>query len=221
MWSAAANGRAAVSLARLGPLAVALLWLSVGCQSVPPVVKIGLVAPFEGQYRPIGYDVIYSARLAVRQINAAGGAAGYRLALVALDDSGAPDLAAAAAASLAIDPGVVAVLGHWRPETTAAAWPIYKQYHLPLVATGRPPLATYDPAALPLFFLDAYAAVTPFDKVAGPHAGPAFDAMQLVIGAVRHVISSGQSLSRSALAAALADSTHQGMTGRVYQPAEP
>ncbi|HFC11696.1 MAG TPA: hypothetical protein ENJ56_02535, partial [Anaerolineae bacterium] len=41
--------------------------------SVDPVVKIGLVAPFEGEQRVIGYDVIYATRLAVRQVNTAGG----------------------------------------------------------------------------------------------------------------------------------------------------
>ncbi|MCA9936880.1 MAG: ABC transporter substrate-binding protein, partial [Anaerolineales bacterium] len=70
-------------------LFIILLILS-GCASVDPVVKVGLVGPFEGANRAIGYDVIYSARLAVREINAAGGVGGYRLSLVALDDSGDP-----------------------------------------------------------------------------------------------------------------------------------
>ena len=30
-----------------------------GCASVKPVVKIGLVAPFEGRARAVGYDAIY------------------------------------------------------------------------------------------------------------------------------------------------------------------
>ena len=63
------------------------------CNSVDPVVKIGLVAPFEGENRAIGYDAIYSARLAVREINAAGGIGGHRVALVALDDSSDTGLA--------------------------------------------------------------------------------------------------------------------------------
>lgn len=47
-------------------LLLALATLAAGCASVDPVVKIGLVAPFEGRHRAIGYDAIYSARLAVR-----------------------------------------------------------------------------------------------------------------------------------------------------------
>ena len=74
MWNAAA---------RVFLLALALL--AAGCASVDPVVKIGLVAPFEGRQRAVGYDAIYSARLAVREINAAGGVGGHRVVLVALD----------------------------------------------------------------------------------------------------------------------------------------
>ena len=68
------------------PLLFALLMILSGCASVKPVVKIGLVAPFEGRARAVGYDAIYAARLAVREANAAGGIGGYRLAVVALDD---------------------------------------------------------------------------------------------------------------------------------------
>ena len=109
-----------------------LLALS-GCQSVAPVVKVGLVAPFEGRYRDIGYDVIYSARLAVREINEAGGIGGTRVALVALDDNGNPEFAQATANSMVIDPAVVAVVGHWLPETSGVSAPIYAQNNLPFL----------------------------------------------------------------------------------------
>ncbi len=54
---------------------------------MPTTVKIGLVAPFEGSYRSIGYDAVYAARLVVREINATGGIDGVRLELVAYDIS--------------------------------------------------------------------------------------------------------------------------------------
>jgi len=101
-----------------------------------PVVKIGLVAPFEGEYRYVGYDAIYAARLAVRQANAAGGASGRAVELVAYDDRGTVEGAITAARNLAQDPQVVAVIGHFRDETTAAARPIYEQAGLPLVVAG-------------------------------------------------------------------------------------
>ena len=111
------------------------------CASVQPVVKIGLVAPFEGAQRELGYDAIYAARLAVREINAAGGIGGYRVALVALDDGGDVQLAEETAASLTIDPGVMAVVGHGLAETTAVAQPTYADANLPLLPLGTPPFS--------------------------------------------------------------------------------
>ncbi len=105
--------------------------------STAPVVRIGLVAPFEGRQREIGYDVIYSARLAVREWNGRGGVAGYRVELVALDDSGDPEMAIRAAQTLAIDPAVVGVVGHWLATTTEAARPVYDQAGLALIASGE------------------------------------------------------------------------------------
>ncbi len=124
--------------ARLTALFIVLTLLPSGClpPPLPRIVKIGLVAPFEGRYRYLGYDAIYAARLAVREINAAGGVAGRQLVLVAYDDRGDPEMARTAARNLAIDPDVAAVVGHYRPESTAAAAPIYANADLPLLAVG-------------------------------------------------------------------------------------
>ena len=154
--------------------------LLTACSSPPPVIKIGLVAPFEGRNRPIGYDVIYSARLAVREINEAGGVEGTFVALVALDDGGDVELAQATAQSLVLDPAVVAVMGHWLPETTAAAAPIYATASLPLFVPGP----TTDPTTLSTDFRQRYEAITPFDEIPGPYAGPAYDLIQAVLEAV-------------------------------------
>jgi ABC-type branched-subunit amino acid transport system substrate-binding protein len=102
--------------------------------STAPVIKFGLVAPFEGRYRPVGYDAISAARLAVRERNAAGGVGGYRVELVAYDDGGDAPSAVERARQLVLDPQVVAVLGHYRIETTRAAWDIYAREALPLIA---------------------------------------------------------------------------------------
>ncbi len=107
----------------------------VACSaSTQPVTKIGLVAPFEGRYRPIGYEAIYAARLAIREINARGGINGHRIELVALDDRGDPDKALSAARQLVLDPQVVAVIGHLLPDSTDAATRIYCEAGLPIIA---------------------------------------------------------------------------------------
>jgi len=155
-----------------------LLLAGSGCKSVAPVVKVGFVAPFEGRYRAVGYDGLYSARMAVREINEAGGIGGTRVALVALDDGGNPEFAEATARSLVIDPAVVAVIGHWMPETTAAAETIYEENSLLFLAGGVEPYEAVDPAQLPPDFVTAYADVSPFDEMPGPYAKPAYNAFQ-------------------------------------------
>lgn len=122
-------------------LVVALSLCLSACASTQPVIKIGLVAPFEGRFRAIGYEAVYAARLAIREINARGGARGYRIELVALDDRGEDERASEAARQLVIDPQVVAVIGHYRPTTTAAALKVYCASGLSVVAleTSRVP----------------------------------------------------------------------------------
>jgi ABC-type branched-subunit amino acid transport system substrate-binding protein len=135
-----------------------------------PLIKLGLVAPFEGRYRDLGYEVIYAVRLAVREANAAGGAGGYSLALMAYDDSGDADQAAEQARKAASDPDVLGVIGHWLPATTQAAAAVYAEAGLPLLApnTGSEapglPDAVYRlglPAATELAALPAGAEVCP------------------------------------------------------------
>ncbi len=208
MWRAAA---------RLLALALAAALLA-GCASVKPVVKIGLVAPFEGRDRAVGYDAIYAARLAVRQVNARGGIGGYRVALVALDDRGDPTLATQSAATLVVDPVVVAVVGHYLPATTAAAADIYAKAGLPLLMAGAPPLAATGPAALPPDFVAAYEQVTPFDERPGPYAGPTYDAFGLLWAALAQAEESGGELSRASVQQALRGLEYRGVTGTVYQP---
>ncbi len=193
MWNAAAR----LLLVALAALA------AVGCASVDPVVKIGLVAPFEGRHRAIGYDAIYSARMAVREINAAGGIGGYRVTLVALDDRADIELARQAAASLVGDPGVVAVVGHYVTSATEIAAPIYAEGGLPLLAMGAPPFMPTDPATVPPEFLAAYAALTPFDEVAGPFAGPTYDAFGLLRAALAKAEESTGRITRASVQEAL------------------
>jgi ABC-type branched-subunit amino acid transport system substrate-binding protein len=110
---------------------------SAGCLPVArPTVTIGLVAPFEGRYRDVGYEVIYAVRLAVREANAAGGVAGYNVALLALDDGGSAENAVEQARKLVVAPEVVGAIGHWLEGTTVAAAPVYVEAGLPMVAAG-------------------------------------------------------------------------------------
>ena len=117
--------------------AILIASLLTGCRflgTVRPTVKIGLVAPFEGRYRYIGYDVIYAVRLALREANATGGIGGYSVELVAYDDGAEPGMAVEQARKLASDFAIVATIGHFREETTAAALDVYTEAGISLVA---------------------------------------------------------------------------------------
>ncbi|MGH2536573.1 MAG: ABC transporter substrate-binding protein [Candidatus Promineifilaceae bacterium] len=199
-------------------LACLLSFLSACAAVVRPVVEIGLVAPFEGRHRPVGYDVLYSARLAVLEINQSGGVGDYLVQVVALDDSAAPELARQAAESLALDPAVVAVIGHWRADTTRAAAPVYAKAGLPLVAAGRPPLGEIEPSRLPAAFLSAYAGVTPFEETAGPWAGTAYDGVNLIIAALFSAWEDNGMIDRVGVGRALEGLSHAGLTGQVSSP---
>jgi len=164
-----------------GAICMIFILAASGCRQIDPVVKIGLIAPFEGRHRDVGYDVLYSARLAVREINEAGGIGGTRVALVALDDSGSPEFAAATARSLIIDQDVVAVVGHWLPETTAAAAPFYAGGDLLFLAGGQAPFLPAAAQELDPDFVNAYNAVTPFDEQPGRYALPAYQAFQRLL----------------------------------------
>jgi len=101
---------------------------------VRPTVKVGLIAPFEGRYRYIGYDVVYAVRLALQEANVTGGVGGYSVELVAYDDGANSVAAVEQVRKLAIDPAAVAAIGHFREETTAAAADLYAEVGVPLVA---------------------------------------------------------------------------------------
>ncbi len=117
------------------PLLLALL-SACWPQPLPHVLKIGLAAPFEGRYRYVGYDAIYAARLAVKEINQAGGVNGWHIELVAYDDRGNAAFARSVARDLLTDPDIVAVVGHFRQESTEAAAPLYIAAGMPLLSVG-------------------------------------------------------------------------------------
>jgi len=90
-------------------------------ESVKPTVKIGLSAPFEGLYRDLGHEALHAVRLAVRERNAEGGVGQrFLVELVALNDLNEADEAVEQARKMAVDPGVLGVLGGWSQETEGA-----------------------------------------------------------------------------------------------------
>lgn len=113
-------------------LAGVLLFSAPGCvltQYRVPTVKLGLVAPLAGVGADEGYRWVFAAKQAIAEWNATPGRS-PRVELVSYDDADGPVVAR----RLAVDARVAAVIGHWRPDVAADAWPIYAAAGLPALA---------------------------------------------------------------------------------------
>lgn len=135
-----------------------------------PILKIGLIAPFEGVGRPLGYAVLPAVKEAVAEANANGKLGRHRVLVVAFNDNLSAPSAAAQAQALALDPEVLAVIGPWTAETATAAAPI-------LAAAGLPQLAATDTSIPPPGEKWGDAALTDVATFAGDDARLLLDAL--------------------------------------------
>lgn len=96
-------------------------------------LKIGHVAPLTGGIAHLGKDNENGARMAIEEINAAGGLKvadkTYKLEIVAEDDKADPKEGTLAAQKI-VDSGAVAVIGHLNSGTTIPASKIYSDANM-------------------------------------------------------------------------------------------
>ena len=127
------SGNNAISFKAWGVIgSIILLALALaGCKDVgsPEVVKIGLIAPFEGPSRPLGYDTLNGVKLRIDQWNERGQEP--KIELVALNDDGDPELAAKLPDQLAQDPDIRMILGPPQGHTAMAALPALQTHDIP------------------------------------------------------------------------------------------
>ncbi|GIV77236.1 MAG: hypothetical protein KatS3mg050_1630 [Litorilinea sp.] len=100
----------------------ASLWLG-SCRSIRPMVKIGLLAPFEGLYRQSGYEALAAMRAAIQDTPVPH----LDILPLALNDMAEPHHARRAAEKLLVDPAVQAVVGPLDPATWRAVLPVLGQ----------------------------------------------------------------------------------------------
>lgn len=91
-------------VARSAWIALLLCLLGACNPTQPPVMKIALLAPFEGRYREIGYNALYSARLALADLNVQG------IELLAVDDGGTTGTAQQRVSAIRQDAAIRAVI---------------------------------------------------------------------------------------------------------------
>ena len=91
---------------KAGWLAILLALALTGCAAAPRDEnrKLALLAPFEGEYRAVGYNALYAVRMAIGDSEREG------WQLLALDDGGSPESARDRVRALNFDPAVKAIV---------------------------------------------------------------------------------------------------------------
>lgn len=182
-------------------VAACCLMLASCCPgSLPTTVKIGLSAPFEGSDRDLGYEVLHAVRLAVRERNETGGAGGYLVELVALNDFNEAPEAVVQARKMAVDPGVLAVVGGWTAATAAAAGPEYERAGLAFTAPAAEFASGAPPVEAP--FASSYKELSG-GAAPGPAAVWAYRAAQAILDAIEAASQGRKQPTRAGVAAAL------------------
>lgn len=101
-----------------------------------PVLKVGLLAPFEGERREQGYHLLPAIRAATPER-----VRGQRVEWVILDTHGDPQDAVQRARELLVDREVQAIIGPLLPEEVAAVAPLMEEAQIawwPLAPEGEP-----------------------------------------------------------------------------------
>lgn len=113
-------------------------------QPVKPL-RIGLIGPLTGPSADFGVPMMNGAKLALDEINAAGGYLGRPLELVIKDDAGTPEVGLQGSKELIKDQ-VVATIGFCNTGVAMKSLEIFQTAKLPLIvpcATGSPITAKY------------------------------------------------------------------------------
>jgi len=121
---------------------LALLIPAVACGPGPAeTIKIGCVLELSGELAPMGAKMLDGARMAVEEINDAGGVLGKEVELVEEDGGTDPDKGFDRVKKLVEIDGVQVIVGPMITPTSELSMPYAKQHKIPLItmsATGVP-----------------------------------------------------------------------------------
>ncbi|MDR3563069.1 MAG: ABC transporter substrate-binding protein [Negativicutes bacterium] len=99
-----------------------------------PTIKVGCNLELTGSIAPFGQDALRGARLAVKEVNAAGGLLGRQVEFIEQDNASDPSQSAKAMVSLISQSKVVAVIGTVGSRNAMAAAPLAEKFRIPLVS---------------------------------------------------------------------------------------
>lgn len=112
---------------------VAASLMTAGPAAAQSPLKIGVVGPFSGRGAEAGERVASAVRMAVEEVNAAGGLGGAKVDVVIGDDEGVPEKSTLVAQRMADDPAVLGVIGPMNSGAVLAAGSIYERAGLPFI----------------------------------------------------------------------------------------
>lgn len=115
-----------------------------GAQAAKPL-RIGLIGPFTGPSSDFGLPMLNGAKLAIDEINAAGGFMGRMLELVVKDDTATPEVGLQRSQELMQEP-VVATIGFCNTGVAMKSLEVFQAAKSPLIvpcATGTPITTKY------------------------------------------------------------------------------
>lgn len=162
-----------------------------GLGSTMPVLKIGLIAPFEGTQRTNGYQRLYGVKLALKEVNLNGGVAGYKIELVALNDNAEAVESVSQAHELALDRDVLGVVGNWQADLFLANDAVFREAGLAVVN----PVTIDDFAGVPASFVVDYQALG--DTLPDEQARQAYAATQKLLRAIETAARNNDRLHRN------------------------
>jgi branched-chain amino acid transport system substrate-binding protein len=104
--------------------------------AAPPPIPIGVIGPFDGGSSAQGVSIRDGARLAVEEINAAGGLLGRQILIVERNDGSYNELGAKIAEELTADHAIVAAIGIANTGVALAASPYFEENEVPLIVSA-------------------------------------------------------------------------------------
>jgi branched-chain amino acid transport system substrate-binding protein len=119
-----------------GILCAGFITIRCGAEKNPEAqrIEIGFFGALTGPQATFALSGKNGARLAIDQLNAAGGVLGQKLELLVEDDHNEPSEAASAVSKLITRDHVVALIGENASSRTLAAAPIAQNYQVPMVS---------------------------------------------------------------------------------------
>ncbi len=129
-----------------------------GASSGPAPIVLGEYGSMTGQQATFGSSTLNGCKLAIDEVNKAGGVDGHPLKLVSEDDEGKPDAALTVVKKLITRDKVTAIVGEVASKNTIAAAPFANTGKTPMVSPSstNPKVTTIGPYIFRICFIDPF-----------------------------------------------------------------